>query len=84
MARHPVRTPQQLALVLQGYRRQAGLTQKEAATKVGMLPKTISLIENDADSSSIASLFKLLSALDLEIVLQAKGSSTATPDGDEW
>lgn len=80
--KYPVRTTQQLSMILQGCRKQAGITQKQAASKVGMLPKTISSFETNPDNGSIASLFKLLSALDLEMVLQPK--KTGQDDGDEW
>lgn len=79
---YPIRTAQQLALVLQGYRKQSGLTQKQAAGKVGMLPKTVSGLEVNPDGSSIASLFRLLSALDLELMLQPKQPSPKR--GEEW
>lgn len=62
----------QLARLLNGQRKEQGLSQKKAAVKVGMAPKTISALENHPEGSSIESLFKLLSALDLEIVLQPK------------
>jgi HTH-type transcriptional regulator/antitoxin HipB len=79
---NPVRTTQQLALILQGYRKQGRLTQKQAASSVGMLPKTISAFETDPDRSTIASLFKLLSALNLEMVLQPKNTSQTSTE--EW
>lgn len=79
---HPIRTTQQLAMVLQGYRKQSGLTQKQAGSKVGLLPKTISGLESNPDNSGIASLFKLLSTLDLELILQPKKSNSASRE--EW
>lgn len=79
---HPIRTTQQLAMVLQGYRKQSGLTQKQAGNKVGLLPKTISRLESNPDDSGIASLFKLLSALDLELLLRPKNSKSASRE--EW
>ncbi len=72
MKSQAVRTPMQLARLLNGQRKERGLSQKTAAAKVGMAPKTISALENHPDGSTIASLFKLLSALDLEILLQQK------------
>lgn len=80
---YPVRTTQQLAMILQGYRKQINLTQKQAASKVGMLPKTISAFETNPDTGTIASLFKLLSALDLEIILQPKNSNHNN-SSQEW
>jgi HTH-type transcriptional regulator/antitoxin HipB len=81
MEKQSIRTPLQLAMVLSGYRKKLKLTQKQAAENVGLFPKTISALENSPDSSSIASLFKLLSALGLELVLKPK--STVHNNG-EW
>ena len=81
MEKQSIPTPKQLAMVLNGYRKKLKLTQKQAAENVGLFPKTISALENSPDSSSIASLFKLLSALGLELVLKPR--STERNDG-EW
>lgn len=81
---YTVRTTHQLAMILQGCRKQAELSQKQASVKVGMLPKTISALEINPDNCSISSLFKLLSALDLEMVLQPKHLSQNNNDVDQW
>ncbi len=78
----PIRTTEQLGLILQGYRKSRSLTQGEAAKRVGLLPKTISKLELSPDNSSIISLFKLISALDLELVLQPKDTSRSNQG--EW
>ncbi len=67
-----VQTPAQLGQVLKARRSNLRLTQKKAGGTVGLLPKTISALEISPEGSSISSLFKLLSALDLEIVLRPK------------
>jgi HTH-type transcriptional regulator/antitoxin HipB len=61
-----------------------GLTQKEVASRVGLLPKTVSVLETDPARSSIASLFKLLSALELEIVLKSKQQASDPSKPLEW
>jgi HTH-type transcriptional regulator/antitoxin HipB len=81
MEKQSIRTPMQLAMVLGGYRKKLKLTQKQASEKVGLYPKTISALENSPETSSIESLFKLLSALGLELVLKPK--STGRTEG-EW
>ena len=81
MEKQSIPTPKQLAMVLNGYRKKLKLTQKQAAENVGLFPKTISALENSPDSSSIASLFKLLSALGLELVLKPKSTGRS---GGEW
>ncbi|MFT3841509.1 MAG: helix-turn-helix domain-containing protein [Myxococcaceae bacterium] len=65
-------TPEQLAQLLRGFRASAGLTQAAAATAGGMLPKTVSSLESDPGRASVESLYRLLSALDVELVLRPK------------
>ncbi|TNJ34116.1 helix-turn-helix domain-containing protein [Prosthecochloris vibrioformis] len=77
-----IRTPAQLGLLLQGYRKELELSQTTAASKVGLSQKTVSALENHTDRCSLNSLFKLLSALDLELVLQPR--SAGKPSDHEW
>lgn len=77
-------TPDQLAALLRGHRQTIGLTQKQAAVMVGLLPKTISALESHPERSSVGSLFRLLSSLGLEMVLQPKAGAPAAPSGPEW
>lgn len=74
-------TPRQLGQVLRGQRKSQKLTQKEAADAVGLLPKTISKLEITTETATIASLFKLLSALQLEIVVRSKSHESPSK---EW
>jgi len=80
----PVYTPHQLAHVLRGQRQFKGLTQKAAGQAVGLLPKTVSALESHPERSSVESLFKLLSALDLELVLRPKGDEVREPSPEGW
>lgn len=82
--KYVVRTSEQLGSVLQGCRKQAGLTQQSAGSRVGLYAKTISGLELYPNKSTIGSLFKLLSALDLELVLQPKSKSHQDPEKDMW
>ncbi|MCE5256586.1 MAG: helix-turn-helix domain-containing protein [Spirochaetaceae bacterium] len=79
-----IATPSQLGLALKSARKTLGLTQTEAAARVGLLPKTISALENHAESCSIESLLRLLSVLGLELTLTSKARSTSTPDQKGW
>lgn len=74
-----IRTPAQLAQVLRGQRMAQGLTQKAAGEPVGLLPKTVGRLESAPDRSTVESLFKLLSALNLELVIRPKSKQTS-----EW
>lgn len=77
-------TPEQLAALLRGQRQAINLTQKQAASLVGLLPKTISALESNPERSSVASLFKLLSALGLEMALRPKAGPTSSTPRSEW
>ena len=78
-------SPAQLAAVLRGRRNACRLTQAAAGANVGLLPKTISAMESDPGSASVTSLFKLLSALELELVLQPKPNGISQgPSGPAW
>jgi len=79
-----VHTPQQLAQALRSQRNSRRLTQKSAGAPVGLLPKTVSALESSPERSSVESLFKLLSALELELVLRPKSSDTDQPTSPEW
>lgn len=69
-------TPTQLGQVLRGQRKSQKLTQKEAAQVVGLLPKTISKLELATETATIESLFKLLSALQIELVIRSKSQES--------
>lgn len=74
-------TPRQLGHLLRGQRKSQALTQQTAAERVGLLPKTISKLELATETSTIESLYKLLSALELELVVQSKSQASSSK---EW
>ena len=76
---------EQLGKVLKGYRRDKKLTQTEVGGTVGLLQKTVSKLEREPQTTSIESLFKLLSALELEIMLKPiKDKTNEFSIMDEW
>jgi HTH-type transcriptional regulator/antitoxin HipB len=68
-ARFAVRTPEQVPALLQSFRKAAGLTQAEVAARLGVTQQTMSAMERNADSVSVARLMKLLAVLGVELVL---------------
>lgn len=68
------RTPAQLGPVLKSIRAARELTQQGAGVKVGLKQSTVSAIESDSGRSSVETLYKLLSALGLELVIRDKPS----------
>lgn len=74
-------TPKQLGQTLRGQRKSQQLTQKDAAQMVGLLPKTVSKLELATETATIESLFKFLSALQLELVVRPRSPDARTK---EW
>ena len=72
-----VRTPDQLPALLQAFRKQAGLTQEEAALRLGVTQQTMSALERNAERVSAARLMKLLGLLGVELVLRKDGEGPA-------
>lgn len=79
-------SPLQLANRLKLIRQRNGWTQSELAKKVGLKQATISHFENAPDSTSLATLFKLLQSLELSLDVQEKVEASAPQlhDEDEW
>jgi len=49
---YPIRTPDQLTTLLQAFRKEAGMTQTEAARRLGVKQQTISALERNAETVS--------------------------------
>lgn len=81
MKDYPIKTPQHLGMVLQGYRKEQGLTQEAVGEKVGMSQKAVSKIELAPGRAGLNLIFKLLAALDLELVVRPRRTPGARA---EW
>jgi HTH-type transcriptional regulator/antitoxin HipB len=67
-----VRDGKQMATALRRIRRLARATQTEVAASAGVRQATVSDIENGSLESGMATVYKLLAALDLELVLRPR------------
>lgn len=79
-----IHTPSQLAAAFRSRRKIRGLTQAEIGQHGGLFPKTVSAMETHPETSTIESLFKLLAALDLELVLSPKETERQAANKEEW
>ena len=75
MQQYVVQAAQQLPALLKAFRKASGLTQGEAAARLGVTQQTISALERNAQKVSAERLLHLLGILGVEMVLQAKASS---------
>ncbi|KTD31198.1 Antitoxin HipB [Legionella moravica] len=71
-----IRSAKDLALYLNDKRKQLRMSQSEVADLVGLKQDTISKFENSPDNSRIDTLFRILSALNLNISLVEKNQET--------
>jgi HTH-type transcriptional regulator / antitoxin HipB len=79
---YPAKTPAQLGDILRGYRRSKKLNQRTVGQFVGLPQNSVSVIETHTDTVSVERLFKLLSALGLEMLIAEK--SSGPPSAQEW
>lgn len=68
-----VTSPALLANAVRDQRKIKKLTQSQTAELVGIKQSTVSDFENRPDSTKLETLFKILSALDLELQVVQKG-----------
>jgi HTH-type transcriptional regulator/antitoxin HipB len=71
MADQIARTPKQVGDALRRRRRSLGITQKDIAGKTHLRPATISGVEA-GQSGTLRTLFDVLTALDMEVVVRPR------------
>jgi len=76
------RTPRQLGQMLRACREQRQLTQGAVGSRVGVRQSQISSIETRGADITVGTLYRLLAALDLELVLRNRHARDKRPT--EW
>jgi HTH-type transcriptional regulator/antitoxin HipB len=77
----------QLAPLLQAARKSAGLSQTELARRLDLSQSRMSAMELDPASMRLDQLLSICATLQLELVVQSKGtpeSKPSSPTGQEW
>lgn len=77
-----ITSPNLLSQALRQARLDRGLTQTDVAQLVGMKQSTVSAIENHPDQARLKTLFRILSALGLELAFAER--TDAPRDSLEW
>ena len=78
---YTVRTPQQLGPIMQGFRKMRELTQEQVGRKVGLPQDAISRLELDPSNAAFGRVFKILTALGMELVVRPRDQN---PQPSEW
>lgn len=79
MSEYPLRTAEQLSVLLQAFRKESGLTQSEVALRLGVTQQTYSTLERNAEAVGVGRLLKLLGILGVELVLSKPASVAGSP-----
>jgi HTH-type transcriptional regulator/antitoxin HipB len=77
-------SPASLGQILRAARRKKGLSQMEAGKSVGIDQPTLSKIERGESNARLDTLFRLLAALDMEIIVQTRQMVSNKSEGDNW
>jgi HTH-type transcriptional regulator/antitoxin HipB len=77
-----IRSPSQLINTLKRYRKLRAFTQAELGESAGLPQTSISKIEVEMIDPSLGTLFKILAALDLELEIRERKSSTGLEKGE--
>jgi HTH-type transcriptional regulator / antitoxin HipB len=79
-----IHSTQELAEFTRDYRKRKRLSQSEASDRVGLRQKTVSAFESKPESTKLETVFRLLSALDLELHIVPRGEATFQGWDQEW
>ena len=81
MADFQIKTAEQLGVILRGFRRERQMTQQAVGARTGLAQNAISQLETNPGPASFAKVLRVLSALDVEIVLRHREKSQQS---GEW
>lgn len=77
-------SPHSLGLILRSVRKTQGLSQTEAGKSVGIDQATLSKIERGESNTRIETIFRLLAALDMEMIVRPREKPPNLSEGDNW
>ncbi|NDV14084.1 helix-turn-helix domain-containing protein [Crenobacter caeni] len=81
---YPIITPEQLPAMLRGLRQRAGLTQTQAAERLGISQQSYARLEARPATASVERLHKLLHALDAELAIHTREDKPAAASDEAW
>lgn len=72
-----------LGVAIKRQRKAKGLTQTEVGSEFNIDQSTLSSVERGAEGTRLITLLRVLSALDLEMVIRTK-ASVQSDDAEQW
>lgn len=79
-----INSPETLGSALRSERKRKGLTQEKVGQSVAMEQYTVSRLEKGNPQMEIGTLFRVLAALDLELVIRPRQKHDVSGTGDAW
>lgn len=81
-----IRSPKELALLIINQRKKLKLSQADVGKLVGLKQQTISEFENKPEGTQLSTLFRILSAANLDIKISTKNETSLTKAAwkEEW
>jgi HTH-type transcriptional regulator/antitoxin HipB len=81
-----IHSPKELAMLVINQRKKLNLSQTAVSNLVGLKQKTISKFENNPENTQLETLFRILSALNLDIKIFSKDEAptSKTRWKEEW
>lgn len=78
--------PKELALLVINRRKKLNLSQAAVANRVGLKQKTVSAFENKPEGTKLDTLFRILSAvkLDVSVLIKDNAAIMQSPWKEEW
>lgn len=70
-----IRTPEQIGAAIRRLRKLRGISQKELGNRLSLRQAKISEIENGAPGTALDTLFDVLAALELDLLVQPRNQS---------
>jgi HTH-type transcriptional regulator / antitoxin HipB len=81
---HRIISTKNLGGALRAARKKKGMSQTQVGQSVGLDQPSVSKIERGEASARMDTLFRLLAALDLELILQSRQKPLDESEGDRW
>lgn len=82
MREFTIRTEDQISMMLQSFRKVRGLSQSELAERLGISQQSLSDLERNPTKASAGRLFRLLAALQVEMVFRDGLAAEPKPTDD--
>ncbi len=79
-----ITSPKIMGQIFKSARCHKGLTQNQAGNFVGITQAMVSRIERGESNARIDTIFRLLSALELELTITPKDKDSHQVEGDNW